>query len=101
MPFRENDNLSMDELLMLFRHKELDTQWRAARVMSKYGQEAVEPLLKQLYDEDDGVRILSIWTLGRIGDERAIGPISRSLHDEDSLIRMASEGALSRLTASR
>jgi HEAT repeat protein len=101
MPFRENDNPSMNELLTLFRDKEIDTRWRAAREMSTFGPKAVEPLLMQLYDKDRDVRILSVWALGRIGDERAIEPISRSLNDENALIQMACEGALSRLTRSR
>jgi HEAT repeat protein len=101
MPEKEQNNLSIDDLLTLFRDKEIDTQWRAAWEVGKYGQEAVEPLLKRLYDNDRNIRILSIWALGRIGDDRAVAPILRSLNDEDALIQLACEGALSRLTSSR
>jgi HEAT repeat protein len=93
----EMSDLPMNTLLFLFRHREIETRWKAAASISKYGAKAVEPLLNYLYDADQNVRILSIWALGRIGNERAIGPISRSLHDDDDIIRIASEGALSRI----
>jgi HEAT repeat protein len=91
------NNLTMNKLLLLFHHREIDIRWKAAVSISRYGARAVEPLLKQIYDDDQNVRILSIWALGRIGDERAISPITRSLREDNDLIRMASEGALSRL----
>jgi HEAT repeat protein len=97
MPYQDIENLPIDDLLLLLRHNEIEMQWRAARALGRYGQEAVEKLLMRLYDDDHNVRMLSIWTLGRIGDERAIVPLSRVLHEEDFLIQMACEGALSRL----
>jgi HEAT repeat protein len=93
--------ISMDELFSLLRNQEIDVRWRAASLLSSCGAAAVEPLLKHLYDDDQNIRILSIWALGRIGDPRAVGPISRSLHDDDSFVRMACEGALSRLIQRR
>jgi HEAT repeat protein len=93
----EMNNLPMEELLLFFHHREIDMRWKAAVSISRYGVAAVVPLLKLLYDDDQNVRILSIWALGRIGDARAIGPISQALFDDNDLIRMAGEGALSRL----
>ena len=98
MSYQDLDTLPTEELLKLLYHRETDIRWRAARALCSCGQGAVEPLLRRLYDDDHNVRMLSIWTLGRIGDKRAIGPISRSLYDADFLIRTASEGALSRLS---
>ena len=97
MHYQDVENLQMDELLKLLSHHEIEIQWRAARALGCCGHEAVEPLLLRLYDDDHNVRMLSIWSLGRIGDKRAIGPISRSRHDADTMIQIASEGALSRL----
>jgi HEAT repeat protein len=87
----------LEDLLSLLNHREMEVRWMAARVLSEHGADAVEPLLSRLYDDDSGVRVLSIWALGRIGDCRALVPISRTIHDEDALISMASEGALSRM----
>lgn len=97
MPYQDVENLPMDELLRLLRHQEIEMRWRAARALGSHGNDAVEPLLLRLYDDDHNVRMLSIWSLGRIGDKRAIGPISRSRHDADTMIQIACEGALSRL----
>ena len=97
MSYMDIENLSMDELLKLLRHREIEIRWRAARALGSCGGDAVNPLIARLYDDDQNVRMLSIWSLGRIGDKRAIGPISRALHDPDTMIQIASEGALSRL----
>lgn len=97
MTHQDVENLPMDELLRLLRHQEIEMRWRAARALGSHGNDAVEPLLLRLYDDDHNVRMLSIWSLGRIGDKRAIGPISRSRHDADTMIQIACEGALSRL----
>ena len=100
MVYQEVENLQLNELLKRLRHQEIEMRWRAARALGSHGKNAVEPLLVRLYDDDHNVRMLSIWSLGRIGDKRAIGPISRSLHDTDTMIQIASEGALSRLQRS-
>lgn len=97
MPNGEIDTLPVDELLGLLRHYDIDTRWKAARVLSGHGPEAVESLLSNIYDDDEEIRLLTIWALGRIGDKRAIEYINRSLHDENNLVRFASEGAISRL----
>lgn len=97
MAIKEIDTLSMEEMLVLLRHHDIEIQWMAARALIKYGKEASRPLLLRMYEDDQNVRILSIWALGRTGDTRAIAPIMRALHDDDAVIRMASEGALSRL----
>lgn len=96
----EVDKMPVNELLSLMRHREVEIRWKAARALGGAGTGAVEPLLSQLYDDDPGVRILTIWALGRIRDNRAVEPITRSLHDENFIVRMASEGALSRITQS-
>lgn len=92
-----NEDPSLKELLLLFRHRDIETRWRAASAICRCGNKAVEPLMMSIYDNDQSVRILAIWALGKIGDKRAVGMISRSLHDDNDLVQMASEGALSRL----
>jgi HEAT repeat protein len=91
------EDTSLMKLFLLLRHCDIETRWSAASTIVKFGNAAVEPLLKHMYDNDQNVRILSIWALGKIGDKRAISQISQSIHDDDMMIRMASEGALSRL----
>lgn len=83
--------------LHLLQHPDVETRWKAAGALCRCGQRAVDPLLKYVYSDDAGVRVLSIWALGRIGDTRAIPHIERFLHDSDPVVTMASEGALSRL----
>jgi len=51
----------------------------------------------KLFDDDQNVRVLAIWALGRIGDARAIGAISRSAEGGEDPVNLAAEGALSRL----
>ena len=100
MAHHDIESLPMEDLLKLLHHQEIELRWRAASALGSCGREAVNRLLLRLYDDDHNVRMLSIWSLGRIGDKRAIGPISRSLHDADTMIQIACEGALSRLERS-
>ena len=93
----EQTGTSIGDHLHLLRHPDIDTRWKAAGTLCRCGQNAVEPLLKTIYTDDAGVRVLSIWALGRIGDSRAIPHLERFLHDGDPLVTIASEGALSRL----
>lgn len=65
--------------------------------LSREGSPAVNPLMIKLFDDDQNVRILAIWALGKIGDARAIGPISRAVDTEKGLVSLAAEGALSRM----
>jgi HEAT repeat protein len=55
----------------------------------------------KLFDDDQNVRVLAIWALGKIGDARAIGPISRAADRDQGPVGLAAEGALSRIKNNR
>jgi HEAT repeat protein len=93
----EEDPHSIPELVALLARSDIDTRWRAAAELGRAGSPAVDPLLMKLFDDDQNVRVLAIWALGRIGDARAIGPISRSAEGDEGPLSLAAEGALSRL----
>lgn len=89
------------DLLRLLADPDIDVRWRAAITLSRQGPEAVEPLMRKLFEDDRNVRILAIWALGRLGDSRAVPSISRALEDESEPVRLAAEGALSRIKEHR
>lgn len=93
----EEKEKSIPDLLGLLSHKDLDIRWRAATALGRAGALAVEPLIRKLFDDDQNVRILAIWALGKIGDARAIGPISRAANCDRGPVLLAAEGALSRM----
>lgn len=93
----EEREYTIPDLLALLSESNIDTRWRAAAALSRAGSRAVDPLLKKLFDDDENVRILAIWALGRIGDSRAIAPISRSADGDRGPLALAAEGALSRM----
>ena len=93
----ERTGISIGKHLHLLRHPDIETRWKAAGALCQCGDMAVDQLLRTIYADDAGVRVLSIWALGRIGDSRAIPHLERFLHDGDPLVTVASEGALSRL----
>ncbi len=96
-PVEQHQSPDIARLAGLLRHQEIDKRWEAASALSRCGSEALKPLIRNLYDDDTGVRMLSIWALGRMGNEQALTHIMHTLHDEDPVIRLAGEGALSRL----
>ena len=93
----EEMNNKIPELIGLLSHRDIDTRWRAAAALSRVGSPAVNPLMMKLFDDDQNVRVLAIWALGKIGDARAIGPISRAADTEKGPVNLAAEGALSRM----
>ncbi|MFA5294128.1 MAG: HEAT repeat domain-containing protein [Methanoregulaceae archaeon] len=93
----EEEEPTITDLIRLLARSDIDTRWRAATALVREGGAAVDPLLMKLFDDDQNVRVLAIWALGRIGDARAIGPISRSAEGDEGPVSMAAEGALSRM----
>jgi HEAT repeat protein len=93
----EEKTNKIPELIRLLSHRDIDTRWRAAVALSREGANAVNPLMMKVFDDDQNVRILAIWALGKIGDARAIGPISRIADTDKGPVNLAAEGALSRM----
>jgi HEAT repeat protein len=88
---------SVEYLLHLLKHRDINTRWMAARNLVDLGDEAVEPLLKRMYDNDESVRMLAIWALGRIGNTKAIGALQRASYDDSETVQIASRGAIDRI----
>jgi HEAT repeat protein len=93
----EEKEYTISDLLSLLSESNIDTRWKAAAALGRAGSQAVDPLLKKLFDDDENVRVLAIWALGRIGDSRAIAPITRSADGDLGPVALAAEGALSRI----
>lgn len=98
MPKSNPDQDKVEYLISLLRVSDIDTRWKAARTLADLGESALSPLLARIYDDDDNVRLLSIWALGRMGDRRVVESVLRFEHDDNYFVKMASEGAISRLS---
>jgi len=97
MPELKSNPERIEHLCSLLKVGDVDTRWKAARSLADFGDAALHPLLARIYDDDDNVRLLAIWALGRMGNQMATEPISRSLNDENIMVQMACEGAMTRL----
>lgn len=93
----EEKDYTIPDLLALLSKSNIDTRWRAASALSRAGPQAVDPLMKKLFDDDENVRILAIWALGRLGDSRAMAQIARYAEIGKGPVALAAEGALSRM----
>lgn len=71
----------------------INTRWRAARMLSASGDTAVDALIKCLYSNDTGCRILAAWALGNIGSRKALPFLERLSEDEEPDVRLAGECA--------
>lgn len=76
----------------------IDRRWKAARSLSENGEKAVDALIKSLYSDNPGARLLAAWALGNTGNVRAVPYLERMLDDEDPCARLAIECALQRIT---
>lgn len=75
----------------------VDRRWKAARSLAESGEKAVDALIKNLYSDNPGARLLAAWALGNTGSVRAIPYLERMLDDEDPCARLAIECALQRI----
>ncbi len=87
------------DLVASLKHSDIDVRWRAARILGAMGGLACDLLMKLLYDDDKGVRILAAWALGRTGDPRATDALMRACPDDDDLVQLAIDCAIERLLA--
>jgi HEAT repeat protein len=85
-------------LIRMLKCRDINLRWKAARQLTECGESALEPLLRKIYDDDTGVRLLAIWVLGKIGSSQALGPLRTSSFDEDECIQEASLGAIDRIS---
>ncbi len=57
-------------------------------------EQKVERLIKELQDEDSGVRVNAAWALGEIGAVDAVPALIQALQDKGRGVRASAAGAL-------
>ncbi|MDH7510963.1 MAG: HEAT repeat domain-containing protein [Methanolinea sp.] len=75
----------------------INVRWRAARMISTRGTDAVDALIRCLYSNDAGCRLLAAWALGNIGDRKAIPFLERLAEDDEPDVRLAGECAMEKI----
>ncbi len=99
----ETDVENFEEIQNLVRdlnNPVVDRRWKAARLLAERGDQAVDALIMNLYNDNPGARLLAAWALGNTGSMRALPYLERMLEDEDPCARLAIECALQRITRS-
>ncbi len=76
----------------------VDRRWNAARSLGERGEKAVDALIKSLYSDNPGARLLAAWALGNTRSRRALPYLERMLDDEDPCAQLAIECAVQRIT---
>lgn len=90
-------DLSLEILLRDLTASGINTRWRAARMLSARGDVVVDALIKCLYSDDSGCRILAAWALGNIGNRKAIPFLERLMEDDEPDVRLAGECAMEKI----
>lgn len=88
---------AVEPLISLLGEEE-SVRFTASEALVQIGEPAVEPLINALKDEDEDVRSQAAYTLGELGDKRAVEPLIDTLKDEDEFgARMNAIEALGKL----
>ncbi|OPY41190.1 MAG: PBS lyase HEAT-like repeat protein [Methanoregulaceae archaeon PtaU1.Bin059] len=97
-----NEGIHADIQILIkdLQSKSVDMRWKAARSLGEQGEPAVDALIKNLYHDSPGTRLLAAWALGNTGSRKALPYLERMLDDEDPCARLAVECALQRITRS-
>jgi HEAT repeat protein len=66
-------------------------------MLSARGNDAVDLLIKCLYSNDTGCRILAAWALGNIGNRKALPYLERLAEDDEPDVRLAGECAMEKI----
>lgn len=88
---------AIDPLIATLRDNNKLVRREASTALSKMGDKAVEPLINILDDDDWRVRGAAAWVLGKIGDKRAIGPLNILLDDDSGFVRSGAKFALANI----
>lgn len=95
---QKSDLKAIDQLIGRFYSKGFyttyDLDMKAINALYEIGYMSVEPLVKALDNEDLRVQANAIYTLGKIGDERAVQPLIAHIHKSDLDIRSRISDAL-------
>jgi HEAT repeat protein len=93
-----NDVQILIEALKHVGSKEIDSlRYLAYCLGTSEDPRAVEPLIRQLEDNDAGVRVSAAEALGELGEKQAVEPLIRLLQDDNASVRMAVARALGEL----
>lgn len=94
-------NWSVSDMIRTPEEREVNLRWYATAALGSIGGErAEEKLLELIHDEDGGVRLYAVHSLGRIGKEEFITPLTdRLLNDEDKGVRTVAAYALGEMGA--
>lgn len=91
------DKRAVEPLVRALKDEYQGVNREAEEALGNIGEPAVEPLLNVLKDEDSNVRKKAAAALGKIGDARAVEPLVRALKGEDSGVRKKAAAALEKL----
>ena len=94
----QSRNRESEYLVAHLKHRDIDMRWKAARLLGEMRGQGIDLLMKALYDDDRGVRLLAAWALGKTKDIRAADALIRASPDENSDVQLAIDGAIQRLS---
>ncbi|WP_432704164.1 HEAT repeat domain-containing protein [Methanothermobacter thermautotrophicus] len=69
--------------------------------LSRMGDEAFEPLLESLSNEDWRIRGAAAWIIGNFQDERAVEPLIKLLEDDSGFVRSGAARSLEQIGGER
>lgn len=87
-------NTASQLLISFLGHADIGTRNLAAEILVKVGEEAVQPLLDDIDNEDYDIRKFIVDVLGLIKDPRSVEQICRKLYDENANVACSAAEAL-------
>jgi HEAT repeat protein len=98
-PVQLKDAEILDKLIEALRDTDPDVRQNLSTALSKFGQSAVEPLVKALASENAGQRAGAAYTLAQLGNGAlpALPKLLELLKDSDLDVRRQSSLAVSRI----
>lgn len=88
-------------LTLMKKDKFLSIQERSAYALGKIGTPSLEPLLKEIKNDNWEIRSVVSGALGMINDKRAVEPLINALQDEHSEVRYKTAYALGKISDPR
>jgi HEAT repeat protein len=87
----------MEKTFAELKNKTNPNRWAAVIALEKFGQPAVDYLVKALDDDDKWVRYIAADALGNLADGRSVDHLIRRLYDSDQDVRFATAEALGKI----
>ncbi len=91
------DAKSVDAIINIMEDKYKYVKFNTELALSKIGEPAVDPLIKNLKNKNTRIREASAIALGYIKDEKALEPLIEALKDEDANVKWRAREALKAL----